>query len=138
MEGGTYGTSIYKIRRRRIVKLIKNVVIEAAENLEYIIGRIDVQIEELHNVIKELLYIESDYDNVKKLKETKSFLMDQRRLLVCLVRTIRSILNYYDRCEEESVLEIYEEKIHYVKKECGIINLKEIHNVMKEINIIGG
>ena len=53
------------------MKLTKGIVSQANDNIEYIIGKIDIQLEELQLVINKMTYDNEDYEIIKQVSDNK-------------------------------------------------------------------
>ena len=113
----------------------KGMVIEAIANLEKIKNRLGLYIEELHTVKDKITYIDEDYDRNYYISKSIEDIAVCYRKINILVEALYTILNYYEKCEEDNVIECYDEKIMYSKKESMVVDLGEIHSILKSFEI---
>ena len=113
----------------------KGMVMEAIVNLEKIKNRLGLYIEELHTVKDKITYIDEDYDRNYYISKCIEDIVASNRKVITIVEMLYTILNYYEKCEEDNVIECYDEKIMYSKKESTVVDLGEIHSILKSFEI---
>ena len=112
----------------------KHNVLEVAHKLEQIKNRIQLYIEELKCVKDKLTYSDNNYESIQNLSKNIDRLEQERYNILNIIIALNTIVNYYEKCERDNVLEGYDEICMYKEKESCVVDLEEITNILKEIN----
>ena len=118
------------------MKFNKSMVLEGAHSLERIKSRVELYMDELRDIQNKMAYLEGDFEIIENISRNIADLDKQRNNIVSIIAALHTIVNYYDKCEEDNVLECYDEKITYSQKECGLIDLTVITNSLIDIGVL--
>lgn len=100
-------------------------------------NKLYIQISELENValsFNRLGYSEEACSLVKY----REYLYCQCDKLHILSLSLGSIIDCYIKVEQDNISYICEEIINYKNRECGMINLQGVRDIMREMKFIGG
>ena len=112
----------------------KHNVLDVAHKLEDIKNRFQLYIEELKHIKEKLTYSDVNYDNIQILSKNIERLEQERYNVLNIIIALNTIVNYYEKCERDNVITCYDELCIYKEKESGVVELKEITNILKETN----
>jgi len=115
------------------VKFDGNIMMQAAQNLEYINKRLGVYIEELKKIVSKFEYIDGEYDRVQQLNKNIENATAQRYNIRSITTAIYEVINYYKKCEMDNESECLEERIMFREAPSGIIDLASITKILNEI-----
>jgi hypothetical protein len=102
---------------------------------EKIKNRLRLHMDELHSIKDNLMYVDEDYDRNIQITRCIEAIDVRQQNIVTVIEALYTMVNYYEKCEEDNVLECYDERIMYVMKETKVVELDEIHCILKSFDM---
>ncbi len=120
------------------MRINKGMVMEAITILEKIKNRLRLYMDELHSIKDNMMYVDEDYDRNIQITRCIESIDVRQQNIVTVIEALYTMINYYEKCEEDNVLECYDEKIMYAMKETKVVELDEIHCILKSFDMCEG
>jgi hypothetical protein len=120
------------------MRINKGMVMEAITILEKIKNRLRLYMDELHSIKDNLMYVDEDYDRNIQITRCIEAIDVRQQNIVTVIEALYTMVNYYEKCEEDNVLECYDERIMYVMKETKVVELDEIHCILDGFDMCEG
>ena len=118
------------------MRVVKNNIIEAVSNLEQMSKRLEIYIQELYQIKNNVAYKEDSYEIVKNLSRCISNIENQRKNILSVMDVLNTVGVYYDKCEKDSVMDLYEEMVFYKDIDSGEVDLSQIKDILKKFKMI--